>query len=79
MPNDAARKVRFLVPRNMRVPEASILYKVFNSPDDGASGEAIEYLSWWSSSDGSCLPKTKVLVQAKKIGQRVIGLICITK
>ncbi|MGZ3237511.1 MAG: hypothetical protein ACXU8A_09080, partial [Burkholderiaceae bacterium] len=60
--NNAARQTRFLVPRNMRVPEASILHKIFNSRDDEASGEAIEYLSWWSSSDGGCLPRTKVLV-----------------
>jgi hypothetical protein len=79
MPNAAARKIGVLVPRNMRVPESSILHKVFSSPDGEALGEALEYLSWWSSSDGSCLPKTKVLVQAKKVGDRVIGLVSTTK
>src|SRR5579863_4230617 len=62
-PNDVARSSNFVIFPNMRVPERSIIYKVFAGGT--ADGRAVEDLSWWESSDGSQLPVAKVLVQAR--------------
>lgn len=72
-PNDAARNANFVIFPNMRVPERSIIYKVFLG--DMTDYEAIEDLSWWESSDGSRLPNTKVLVQARSVRESVRALI----
>jgi hypothetical protein len=48
----------------MRVPDRSIINKVFNG--SAADGQAVEDLAWWESSDGSWLPSAKVLVQARR-------------
>jgi hypothetical protein len=72
-PNDAARNVNLVIFPNMRVPERSIIYKVFAG--ELAQAEAAEDLSWWESSDGSCLPSAKVLVQARSAWGAVRALI----
>jgi len=62
-PNDAARASNLVIFPNMRVPDRSIINKVFTG--SAADGEAVEDLAWWESSDGSRLPSAKVLVQAR--------------
>ena len=61
--NDAARASNLVIFPNMRVPDRSIINKVFTG--SAAGGDALEDLAWWESSDGSRLPSVKVLVQAR--------------
>jgi hypothetical protein len=72
-PNDVARSSNFVIFPNMRVPERSVIYKVFAG--ETADGRAVEDLSWWESSDGSQLPVAKVLVQARSAWDGVRALI----
>jgi hypothetical protein len=62
-PNDAARDANFVIFPNMRIPDSSIINRVFAG--DAVDGQAPEDLSWWESSDGSRLPNAKVLVQVR--------------
>lgn len=72
-PNDAARSTNFVIFPNMRVPDRSIINKVFSG--FSSDGQAAEDLSWWESSDGSRLPEAKVLVQARGVRDGVRALI----
>jgi hypothetical protein len=81
MPNAAARKMSMQIPRYMRVPNISILAKVFKT--EAGTGlipaEAVEDLAWWTSSDGGALSHTKVLVQAIKAGNHVLAIISLAE
>jgi hypothetical protein len=74
IPNDAARKQGFCIPKNMRVPEQSIIFhcfsEVLNQPDD-----TIEDLAWWASSDGKHLPTWPVRVHARRLYDKVIAVV----
>jgi hypothetical protein len=72
-PNDAARNANFVIFPNMRIPERSLIQKVFAG--DSVDGQAAEDLSWWDSSDGSRLPSAKVLVQVRSVRGAVRALI----
>ena len=71
--NDAARAANLVIFPNMRVPDCSIIKKVFAG--EVAQGEATEDLSWWESSDGGCLPNAQVLVHARSGWDGVHALI----
>jgi hypothetical protein len=71
--NDAARVRGMQLHKNFRVPERSLLHKVFSQSLPG--GEAIEDLSWWESSDGTSLNQQRISVSAKRIGDTVYGLL----
>jgi hypothetical protein len=74
VPNQAAIDQGFRVMPNMRVPEASIIYKLHSDPTvDQASGR--ENLESWEFSDGTSLPDCEVWVDARKAGERVIALV----
>jgi hypothetical protein len=62
-PNDAARASSLVIFPNMRVPDRSIIYKIFTG--SATDGQAVEDLAWWESIDGSRLPSAKVLVEAR--------------
>jgi hypothetical protein len=62
-PNDLARDRGFLIYENMRVPEMSVINRVFK--EESAHHEAEEDLSWWESSRGGHLNPCRVRVQAK--------------
>jgi hypothetical protein len=61
--NDAARASNLVIFPNMRIPDRSIIHKVFTG--SAVDGQAVEDLAWWESSDGSRLPSAKVLVEAR--------------
>jgi hypothetical protein len=71
--NDAAREANVVIFPNMRIPESSIINRVFAG--DAVDGQAAEDLSWWESSDGSRLPSAKVLVQVRTSWDGVRALI----
>lgn len=72
-PNEAARNGNFVIFPNMRVPERSLINRVFLG--DAADGEGAENLSWWESSDGSRLPSARVFVQVRNTRECVLALI----
>jgi hypothetical protein len=67
-PNDIARKEKFLLFNNMRVPENSVIQNVYNG--DTEYSEAIEDLSWWNK--GKSFP---IKVKVRKISDSVDALI----
>ncbi len=67
-PNDMARKEKFLLFSNMRVPENSIIQNVYKG--DSEYSEAIEDLSWWNQ--GKSFP---IKVKVRKIGDSVDALV----
>jgi hypothetical protein len=71
--NDEARSANLVIFPNMRVPERSIIKRVFTG--DTTDGQAEEDLSWWESSDGSRLPSAKVHIEARSTRDGVRALI----
>jgi hypothetical protein len=62
--NELARKENLTIFENMRVPENSVIHRVFEG--ETAYAEAVENLSWWESSDGTRLVSREVKVKAKR-------------
>lgn len=73
MPNEAARDQGLQIFRNFRIPQASIISKVFEGT--AWNGEARENLNWWRASDGTELNDMPVLVRARRIRKSVHALI----
>ncbi len=63
-PNDAARSKGIRIHRGMRIPERSIISRVFAG--DMPWGEADEDLAWWETSDGGALEALSVHVEARR-------------
>jgi phosphoglycolate phosphatase-like HAD superfamily hydrolase len=70
--NDAAADAGLRVHRNWRVPEQSVMFRVFNS---GGDGVASEDLSWWETSSGTRLPAMTVNVEARRTADALQALI----
>jgi hypothetical protein len=73
--NKAARIVGIKVHRNMRVPRASIIARVFSDPEDFNCLTAPENLKWWTTSHGEHLTPMTVSVEAMKVRDRVWAII----
>lgn len=71
--SDAAREVKFTMHPNWRVPERSVIHRVYR--EDTSLAEAVENLSWWEASGGSRLDDWQVRVRARKCGDSVDALI----
>lgn len=67
--NDGATTAGLSIPLNMRVPEKSVIYRVFSGSEQ--LGEADEDLSWWTSSDGGRLSEFPVHVTARRKGDHI--------
>src|SRR6185295_4825249 len=70
--SDTAREGDFMIPRNMRIPETSVINRVFLGEADYE--EAEEDLSDWESSDGRRRPQQRVLVKARRSWDSVEAL-----
>jgi hypothetical protein len=70
--NDAARLQGIQFHKNFRVPERSVIHRVF--AESLFDGTATEDLSWWESSDGTCLEEQQVNVSARRVGDTVYAL-----
>lgn len=71
--SERAKDRGFTIHQNMRVPQDSVIYRVFGA---GSGFEtALEDLSSWESSDGTKLPPTKVAVSARFSWEGVDALI----
>lgn len=70
--NSAARSGGFSIPRNMRIPEESVIFRAY--PNSDGDLEAEEDLAWWSS-QGRHLETKAVQVVARGLGDEVLALI----
>jgi len=70
--NAAAREAGLNLHRNWRVPEESVISRVFQT---GGYAEAEEDLGWWATSSGSRLDGCPVTVKAKKTWDSVVALL----
>jgi hypothetical protein len=73
IPNDAAQEDGFMIPTNMRVPQTSVIHRLFvdETADDGACKED---LCWWES-QGKKQPGRAVVVEARRVADRVIAVV----
>ncbi len=73
VPNDAAQDDGFFIPPKMRVPQASVIHRLFvdEAADDGA---CMEDLCWWES-QGKKQPGRAVVVEARRVADRVIAIV----
>jgi len=71
--NEAAHRRGIEMYPNWRVPQRSVIFQVFENAT--GSGEKLEDLEWWETSDGKRLDAKSVKVYAKLIGGSVFALI----
>ena len=74
VPNQAANDHDFRIVPNMRVPECSIIHKLYSDPAD-AEASAQENLGDWEFSSGDRLPACDVWIETRKAGDRVIAIV----
>jgi hypothetical protein len=73
MTNEAAVEQGLHIPRNMRVPETSIISQVFHG--NAGHGAEQEDLAWWTTSDGKQLTSRSVEVEVRRRRDYVEALI----
>jgi len=61
--SESARENGFTIFENMRVPETSVIHRVFN--EEAIYDQAEEDLSWWKASNGTVLPSRRIFVKAR--------------
>lgn len=72
--NDAAKQKGLFIAPNMRVPETSLIHRVFC--DESLNGlESIENLRDWEHSGGKRLAEQEVRIEAKRARDRVVALV----
>ena len=71
--NSAAKHVGMTIHRNMRVPEQSVITRVFEG--SLSSLEADEDLAWWTSSSGHGLVPRPITVKARRHWEAAEALI----
>ena len=73
VPNEAAQEEKFVIPTNMRVPQASVIHRLFVDETAG-DGTGREDLCWWES-QGKKLEGRAVAVEARRVADRVIAIV----
>lgn len=73
IPNKPASDMQLTVRNNMRVPEASIIYRAFTDKLSDVIGK--ENLNAWTFSKGGNLMDCEVLIQARRMEQIVMATI----
>lgn len=79
IPNQAARDAHVHIPKRMRVPLTSVIARVHGEELDTIldRGTAEENLSDWTTSGGECLPEAKIMIEARRLGDRVLALVTV--
>jgi hypothetical protein len=73
VPSDSAKASGLYIPKNFRVPEASIIHDVFLHGRDTAAAQ--ECLSVWEPSEGKSLEPMPIRVEVRKHFESVLALI----
>lgn len=71
--NKAAQQERFTIPTNFRVPASSVVCRLFDA-EPLTDGDGQEDLSQWES-QGRSLERCAVVVEARKVPERVIAIV----
>ena len=72
-PERGAQQDRFTIPTTMRVPQASVIHRLFVDEAAG-DGSGREDLCWWES-QGKRLDGRAVAVEARRVADRVIAIV----
>ena len=75
VPSDVAKQRGLYIPKNFRVPEASIIHEVFVDKRDSASSR--ECLSLWEASGGKRLKAMTVRVEVRQHFESVLALLSV--
>jgi hypothetical protein len=73
VPNPAAQQAGFFIAPRMRVPEESVIHRLY-SDDEGRSLDGEENLHTWEHSGGERLADQRVCIEARKVKERVIAI-----
>ena len=77
--NAPARQRAIYIPKNMRVPVSSVIFKAFEENTEHARLWNNEDLAWWSTSDGDCLRQLSLYVEAMRVRDRVWAILLPTE
>jgi hypothetical protein len=74
VPNPTAQEAKVFIAPNMRIPESSVIHRLFLAENERElAGQ--ENLNTWEHSGGKCLANQKVWVEARKVKDRVIAIV----
>jgi hypothetical protein len=73
VPNEAALEEKFVIPTNMRVPEMSVIHRLFLD-ETASDGSGREDLSWWES-QGKKLDHRAIAVESRRVANRVFAIL----
>jgi hypothetical protein len=71
VPNAEAQRTKLFIAPNMRVPESSLIHRLFQDTGEQRA-EGVENLSTWEHSGGKWLADVDVWIEARRVGQRII-------
>jgi hypothetical protein len=74
--NEASLRSKIFIHKNIRIPDASVIAKVFEGRRDLEFDIHDECLSWWES-DGKHLSKRSVSVEAMRAGENRVLALCL--
>jgi hypothetical protein len=73
--NNRARGTQLKIHRNMQVPAASLLYRVFRDASVGDEATGFENLNIWRHSDGGALANLNIRIRARRNEDSVVAII----
>lgn len=73
VPNTAASDRKLQIIPKMRVPETSVIHRLFTNGDEDASGQ--ENLKSWEFSSGGSLADCEVWIEARRLTDRVVAIV----
>lgn len=79
MPNAAAHEIGLLIHKKRRVPETSVIAKLYAAGENETFAEGEENLESWIASDGSSLGKFHVLIQARKVQDHTFAIVSLAE
>lgn len=74
VPNPAAQRAKFQIARNMRIPETSVIHRLFLDGDGREEGGG-ENLNTWEHSGRKRLADQEVWIEARRVKDRVIAIV----
>ncbi len=73
VPNATATNTKLRIIQKMRVPESSVIHRLFANGEEESSGQ--ENLKAWEFSDGGSLTNCDVWIEARRLPDRVIAIV----
>lgn len=79
MPNGPARDIGLLIHKKRRVPDTSVVAKLYAAHQTENFAEGKENLETWTASDGSSLGDFDVFIQARKVQYHTFAIVSLVK